>query len=81
MLNDRQILDGIATTNTLVGSLLSAKKTPDEIVDQLYVATLSRHPTAAEREIAVAYLNGGTLSERAPDLQFVLLNKLEFLFY
>lgn len=81
MLNDRQILDGIATTNTLVGSLLSAKKTPDEIVDQLYVAALSRHPTASEREIAVAYLNGGTLSERAPDLQFVLLNKLEFLFY
>jgi hypothetical protein len=81
MLNDRQVLDGLAPTKTLVGNLVSANTAPEGIVDQLYVAALSRPPTASERDIAVAYLKGGTLQDRAADLQFVLLNKLEFLFY
>lgn len=81
MLNDRQVLDGLAPTKTLVGNLVSNKTTPEGIVDQLYVAALSRPPTAAERDTAVAYLKGGPLQDRAADLQFVLLNKLEFLFY
>lgn len=80
MLNDRQILDGLAA-GTLVSSLIAKNNGLDDVVDQLYVAALSRPPTDAERAIAVDYLKGGPLSERAPDLQFVLLNKLEFLFY
>jgi hypothetical protein len=81
MLNDRQVLDGLAPTKTLVGTLVSKNTPPEGIVDQLYVAALSRPPTASERDVAVAYLKGGTLQDRAADLQFVLLNKLEFLFY
>ncbi|HEY4642787.1 MAG TPA: DUF1549 domain-containing protein [Thermoanaerobaculia bacterium] len=80
MLNDRQILDGLQS-NTLVSSLVAKNNGLQDVVDQLYVAALSRPPTDAERAIAVDYLKGGPLAERAPDLQFVLLNKLEFLFY
>jgi hypothetical protein len=80
MLNDRQILDGLGA-KTLVASLIAKNTAPADIVDQLYIAALSRPPTEGERAIAVAYLQGGPLAERAPDLQFVLLNKLEFLFY
>jgi hypothetical protein len=80
MLNDRQILDGLGA-KTLVASLIAKNTPPADMVDQLYVAALSRHPTAAESAAAVAYLQGGPIAERAPDLQFVLLNKLEFLFY
>lgn len=81
MLNDRQVLDGLAATKTRVGDLVSNNTAPEEIVNQLYVAALSRPPTPSERDTAVAYLKGGTLQDRAADLQFVLLNKLEFLFY
>lgn len=80
MLNDRQILDGLGAS-TLVASLIAKNDGPRDVVDQLYIAALSRPPTDAERAIAIDYLNGGPLAERAPDLQFVLLNKLEFLFY
>jgi hypothetical protein len=80
MLNDRQILDGLGAS-TLVASLIAKNNGPRDVVDQLYIAALSRPPTDAERTIAADYLNGGPLAERAPDLQFVLLNKLEFLFY
>jgi hypothetical protein len=80
MLNDRQILDGLGA-KTLVASLVAKNTPPSDMVDQLYVAALSRPPTDAERAIAVAYLQGGPIADRAPDLQFVLLNKLEFLFY
>ena len=53
---------------------------PGEIADTLYLATLSRYPTAAERDAAVAYLKSGDLTKKTEDLQFALLNKLEFLF-
>ncbi|HYI11927.1 MAG TPA: DUF1553 domain-containing protein [Thermoanaerobaculia bacterium] len=53
---------------------------PDAVADKLYLATLSRRPTEDERRIAVEYLREGNLTERAEDLQYVLLNSLEFLF-
>lgn len=54
---------------------------PETIVNELWLASLSRPPTDAELQIALAYLAGGPVLERAQDLQFALLNKLEFLFY
>ena len=40
----------------------------------------SSSPTSAERQTAIDFLRGGTLADRAEDLQFVLINNLEFLF-
>lgn len=67
--------------NSTVQQLLGATSDPGAIADQLYLATLSRRPTASERQIAIDYLKAGTLAERTEDLQFVLLNSLEFLFH
>lgn len=78
--------DSIVTTrvrranNSTVSKVLAATSDPGTVADQLYLITLSRRPTPAERQIAVAYLAAGTLAERAEDLQFVLINSLEFLF-
>ena len=70
-----------STANSTVARTLASTSDPGAIADQLYLATLSRRPTAEERQLAVDYLRGGTLQNRAEDLQFVLLNTLEFLFH
>ena len=70
--------------NTQAGSavqtILRTTTVPGDIVDSLYLATLSRRPTAVERQAGITYLTGGNLTTKTEDLQFVLLNKLEFLF-
>lgn len=68
------------TTNSTVSKVLASTTDPGSIADQLYLATLSRKPTAAERQTAIAYLQSGTLQQKTEDLQFALLNSLEFLF-
>ena len=67
-----------ATAGSNVQRTLKATTDPNAIVDSLYVATLGRSPSATERTRAVAYLKSGTLATKTEDLQFVLLNELEF---
>jgi hypothetical protein len=69
-----------ATANSTVAKALASTSDPGAIADQLFLATLSRRPTADERTLAVSYLGSGNLGQKAEDLQFVLLNQLEFLF-
>jgi hypothetical protein len=81
MMNNTVITQRVKrANNSTVQKTLAATSDPNVIVDKLYLATLSRHPTASEKQIAVDYLKGGSLAQRAEDLQFVLLNSLEFLF-
>ena len=61
--------------------MLAATRDPGLIAEELYVATLSRHPSAEERAEAIAWLSSGDLTRNAEDLQFALLNRLEFLYY
>jgi hypothetical protein len=70
-----------ATATSLVARTLKATTKPEDVVDALFVGTLSRPPTAAEKAGAVAYLESGTLGPKAENLQWVLFNKLEFAFY
>jgi hypothetical protein len=69
-----------ATANSTVAKTLASTTDPNVITDQLYLYTLSRYPTAAEKTQAVAYLKSGTLQNKTEDLQWVLLNSVEFLF-
>jgi hypothetical protein len=66
--------------NSTVQQILATTTDPATIVDRLYLASLSRYPTAAEKTASVDYLRAGTLAERTEDLQYVLLNSVEFLF-
>ncbi|MEA2236729.1 MAG: hypothetical protein QOC81_1453 [Thermoanaerobaculia bacterium] len=68
------------TANSTVAKTLASTTDPNVVADQLYLYTLSRYPTAAEKSQAVAYLKSGTLQTKTEDLQWVLLNSLEFLF-
>ena len=69
-----------ATANSTVAKVLASTTDPNTIADQLYLNTLSRYPSASEKAQAVAYLKSGTLASKTEDLQWVLLNSLEFLF-
>jgi len=82
LLNDANIVSRVRASNpaSTVAKTLAATKDPGEIADALYLATLSRYPDVAERNTAVAYLKSGDLTKKTEDLQFALLNKLEFLF-
>jgi hypothetical protein len=68
------------TANSTVAKTLASTTDPNTIADQLYLYTLSRYPTSTEKTQAVAYLKSGTLAQKTEDLQWVLLNSVEFLF-
>jgi hypothetical protein len=83
LMNDNTVVSArihksLATTT--VAKTLASTTDPNVITDQLYLNTLSRYPTATEKQQAVAYLKSGTLSQKTEDLQWVLLNSVEFLF-
>ena len=81
MMNGPILLRGIRRTGTTtVATVLKETRDPAAITERLYLKTLSRFPTAEERTASVAFLTGGGLEERTEDLQYALLNKLEFLF-
>ena len=82
LLNDANIVTRVRASNaqSSVAKTLAATKDPGEIAERLYLATLSRYPSVTERDAAAAYLKSGDLSKKTEDLQFALLNKLEFLF-
>jgi hypothetical protein len=69
-----------SNSNTTVAHVLAASQDPGTIADELYIATLARHPSSAERATAIAYLRSGDLSKKTEDLQYALMNRLEFLF-
>ena len=65
-----------------IGKLLGSGADNATLVEQLFLATLSRHPSASERELAVSELVTRATDRRraAEDLFWTLLNHPEFLF-
>jgi hypothetical protein len=67
-----------------VASALRDTSDLGERVDHLYLAALSRHPTAEERRVAVAHLSrplaGTTEAQLTQDLLWALINSSEFMF-
>jgi Protein of unknown function (DUF1549)/Protein of unknown function (DUF1553) len=86
MNNDTVVVGRMKSTaaGSTVNRLLAQKATPATIVSTLYLTTLSRLPSPAETATALALFSrvgsGQTTASVADDLQFALLNKLDFLF-
>ncbi|MEO8587549.1 MAG: DUF1549 domain-containing protein [Acidobacteriota bacterium] len=76
------------TKNSAAGSavnkLIASNATPTVIVQTLFVNTLSRNPSSDELAKGVALFSnlqaGQTKTSVAEDLQFTLLNKIDFIF-
>lgn len=65
----------------LVRTLLKAKKTPQEVIEELYLGAYARKPTADELAKAVAYVKRQPgPQEGLEDVLWVLLNSKEFMF-
>lgn len=68
-----------AAQGSLVEQLVQSAKSNVEIVDELYLATLSRYPLPQEKQLALAWL-AQQRQQGAEDLHWSLLNKLDFVF-
>ena len=64
----------------LAGALANAKATDAELVDQLFWRFLTRAPDPEERDQSLTLLTERGREPGAEDLQWLLMNKVEFLF-
>jgi hypothetical protein len=66
--------------STIIGDLTRGNAAPTAVIDRLYLSTLSRMPTAAERRKLIDFLEHGgrTRREAYEDILWVLLNSSEF---
>src|SRR6266699_3638867 len=67
-----------AEGTTHVAKLLQAGKSDDQVIEELFLATLSRHPKTDEVDVANRVINK-TKTTGFEDIQWALLNTTEFL--
>ena len=80
LLNNPSIVGNLKSPQGQVGRWLAAGKSDAELLDLVYLGTLSRHPTASEIKLVTEYL--ATVPDRAAgffDLQHALIISNEFL--
>jgi hypothetical protein len=80
LINGKTISDAVADPNGRVTKSVLAGSSDAAIVEDLYLATLSRLPTKAEAENGLKYLSGGARGTKAQDLLWALLNSKGFLY-
>jgi uncharacterized protein DUF1549/uncharacterized protein DUF1553 len=68
-----------AANGSLVEQLAQSSKSGSEIVDELYLSTLSRYPAPQEKQLAISWIEKDR-RQGTEDLQWSLLNKLDFVF-
>jgi hypothetical protein len=78
--NDAALIKKVTDKDGRLAKLLTAEKDDVKLLNELYLATLSREPTDAERSHAMRYLDTAkSRGEGFEDLLWALLNRREFL--
>jgi hypothetical protein len=81
LINGATLNEKTRSSSNRVGRLLAAKKTDDEILLELTLATVSRPPTDKEKKLFRAHVEKATDKRKAwEDVQWTLINLKEFLF-
>ena len=76
MVNDRVL----AAKDSRVQRLLDTYKTDNaRVVDELFLATLSRPPSGEEKQVSLSAIDKNRV-EGAQNLQWALINQVEFFF-
>ena len=65
--------------NSRVQRLLDSYKDNDKVVEELFLSTLSREPSADEKALAISFLDKNRV-EGAQNVEWALLNLVEFLY-
>jgi hypothetical protein len=68
----------LAASNGRVHALVASERTAEDVIEEIFLATLARRPTAAEIDVARRALEKDRTSG-AENLQWALLNTPEFL--
>ena len=81
MMNSNLVKDKArASTGSYLATLLAEAGSDERIVDSLYWQFLTREPTEEERQMSLSLLTERGREAGSEDLQWILMNKLEFLF-
>jgi len=80
-LNGDTLAQKIADKNGRLSRMIQEGKSPEEIIQTLYLAALCRYPTEAERQTCQEIVaQAGSVQEGLEDIFWALLNSKEFLF-
>ena len=80
LLNNKGMLIKVSSPHSRLASALREKKEDAALIEQIYLATLSRRPTAAEVNIATRHIEKlGDRTRGLQDIQYALFNLGEFL--
>jgi hypothetical protein len=80
LVNGKTISDAVADPKGRIAKLVLSGKGDAAIVEDLYLASFSRLPSATESDRGVKYLAGGPKAGRSQDLLWALLNSKGFLY-
>jgi hypothetical protein len=84
LMNSKQLQEKLASKGgtARVQRLEAGKLTPEELVEEIYLACYTRPPTDEERKVAVAAFSaeGATRRSAIEDVMWALLNSAEFVF-
>ena len=81
-MNSTKLMNKIESANGRAADLAKSDLSPEKIIEQLYLAAYSRHPTAEEQQIAQAAFAAkhATKKSATEDLMWALINSAEFVF-
>lgn len=81
LINGPTINDKLKAPDNRIGRLIKEKKTDAQILEELYLETVSRIPTKEDSAIALGHLAKAKDKRKAwEDIQWALINTKEFLF-
>ena len=81
LVNSPEVEDKIANANGRIAKFIQAKATPEQAVEELYLAALARYPTPEDKKKALDYLaKKQDIRRGLEDLMWALLNSREFMF-
>lgn len=80
LMNSREISSHIESQAGRARQLADSSSSPIEIVDELFLTTLSRFPTEEERALMLTEFDGADRRSAAEDILWALLNTREFVY-
>ena len=82
LMNSRGLQTKLSSASGRARRLADSEKAPEEIVNELYLATLCRAPSAGELAVATAAFTAQKATRRTAteDVFWALLNSAEFVF-
>ena len=79
-LADQVTAEGQTIRNTVYQIVNNTALSNDQVIEQLFLTTLSRYPSAAEKSKILPYFSTMTRQAAIESLQWILLNKVDFIF-